>query len=80
MKNLLLENIIEDDVLGIVYIPPDKFRCFNEDIFYDFQTEVTNKCCKYKNIVLIGDFNGHTADKPDCVLVCIVRWFYCKPF
>ena len=34
-----------------------------------FESEISNMCCLYKNVVLTGDTNAHTAQSPDYILV-----------
>jgi hypothetical protein len=69
VKSSLLKNFDDDIIIGSVYIPPDQSRFFKEDEFFDFQNLVSDMCCSHKHVMLIGDFNGHTADKPDYIVL-----------
>jgi hypothetical protein len=59
-KSLLQQE--KDSLLGSVYIPPEKSKYANIEMFTDIEEEVNEICgifdC-YINIILGGDFNSH---------------------
>ena len=63
------ENPLEDLILGAMYIPPQSSRFFNDHDLSSFESEISNICCLYQNVVLTGDTNAHTAQSPDYILV-----------
>jgi hypothetical protein len=46
-------------ILGIVYIPPESSRVFNQDELLTFENEVVDMCYLYENVMLTGDANAH---------------------
>ena len=57
----------KDVVLGIIYIPPETSRFFNNDEMLIFENEVNDMCNSYDNIILAGDTNGHTSNLCDFI-------------
>lgn len=54
-----------DLVIGITYVPPMHSRFFNNDEFEFFETEISQKCTEFENVILTGDFNAQTSNLPD---------------
>lgn len=52
-------------VIGAIYIPPETSSFYNADEFHKFETEVSNKCTSFENVMLTGDANSYTSDLLD---------------
>jgi hypothetical protein len=46
-------------ILGIVYIPPESSRFFNQDELLIFENEVVDMCNLYENVMLTEDAYVH---------------------
>ena len=51
-------SIEEDVVLGIVYIPPDRSKFYDESRLRTLENEIANSCLNYENVFLAGDCNA----------------------
>jgi len=58
-----------DVILGVIYIPPDSSRFFNNDELLLFEHEINDFNNKYDHILLSGDTNGYTSNLCDFVQV-----------
>ena len=57
----------EDIILGVVYVPPHDSRFHTTDEISLFDVEITTMCINHKYVVLNGDFNARTFNKPDFI-------------
>ena len=62
-----LFNIDNDIIIGIMYIPPEQSKFYNDDEMQNFNNEIINMCSEYTNLILTGDNNGNTAELPDFI-------------
>ncbi len=62
-----LTNIEEDLILGVLYVPPEKSRFFNDEMFLNLEREIGNFSQKYKYMMLTGDMNARTAKLKDFI-------------
>ena len=65
--NKAIFNIDNDIIMGIIYIPPDQSKFYNEDEMQILNDEIINMCSTTKSLILTGDCNGHTAELPDFI-------------
>ena len=68
-KNLL--SINEDQILGVLYIPPSQSRFLNDDEFLDLETEITSMRGQSSFVCLTGDMNARTTTLCDFITVDI---------
>ena len=58
----------DDDLyLGAVYVPPHDSRFNTADEMSLFEVEITNMAIAHKYVLLMGDFNARTHNKPDFI-------------
>lgn len=55
----------KDVYCGVVYIPPIGSKYANEEPYVELQREILRKCPDNSHIILMGDFNSRTGEKPD---------------
>lgn len=55
----------DEIVIGAIYIPPETSRFFNNDEFFQMETDINDKCTTFKNVIITGDANGYTSNLPD---------------
>ncbi|CAC5372882.1 unnamed protein product [Mytilus coruscus] len=58
-------NLPENVFIGIVYIPPVNTNYTSEEAFNDIELELQRYSEKSDYIILVGDFNSHTANLSD---------------
>ena len=59
-KSLFCTN--NDVHLGIVYLPPDKSKYFNESDLSDLHDKISSICSNHPNVLIAGDWNARTAE------------------
>lgn len=55
----------QDIMIGIIYVPPQNSKYYNEDDLVALEEETTSACSKYDYVYLTGDFNAQTANMRD---------------
>ena len=51
------------DGFGIVYIPPDKSKCYGEMQMRMLEEDIARFCSENERVLLAGDYNARTSDK-----------------
>ena len=59
------ENMMDDLICGIVYIPPHGSTYASPDPYFEIQEELTRFCGDSKHVLLFGDFNSRCKDLAD---------------
>ena len=54
---------------GVVYIPPVNSKYASDDPYSELQREVLRYCPNSNQIILLGDFNSRSGEKPDYVFI-----------
>ena len=62
-------NFDNDIVLGVMYIPPNQSKFFNDDEYFKFENEISSKCSEFTYCMLFGDVNAHTSCLTDYVML-----------
>ena len=59
------ENMTDDLLCGIVYIPPHGSKYASSDTYFEVQEELIRFCGDSKHVLLFGDFNSRCKDLAD---------------
>jgi len=63
----ILTKLDEDMVLGVLLVPPEKSRFFNDEEFCKLEREIGSYSQNHKYLMLSGDVNARTAKLKDYI-------------